>query len=98
MNPVNSFTFPSNKTATQSHSQANMLFWLDFLCDNLVYPCNTPERVSNHSKLLRSRAVVVSVGGKVQGNTLSRYVSERRTKVNPSKTRREREDRRQNRE
>src|SRR3954470_19680292 len=42
MNPVNSFTFPSNKTATQSHSQANMLFWLDFLCDNLVYPCNTP--------------------------------------------------------
>src|SRR3954454_17041004 len=45
MNPVNSFTFPSNKTATQSHSQANMLFWLDFLCDNLVYPCNTPSSV-----------------------------------------------------
>src|SRR3954471_14841958 len=45
MNPVNSFTFPSNKTATQSHSQANMLFWLDFLCDNLVYPCNTPPSV-----------------------------------------------------
>jgi len=41
MNPVNSFTFPSNKTATHNHSQSNMLFWLDSLCDNLVYPCNT---------------------------------------------------------
>src|SRR3954451_19321340 len=56
------------------------------------------ERVPNHSKLLRSRAVVVSVGGKVQGDTLSRYVSERRTKVNPSKTRRYPENRRQNQE
>jgi hypothetical protein len=56
------------------------------------------ERVSNHSKLLRSRAVVVSVGGKVQGDTLSRYVSERRTKVNPPKTRRYPENRRQNQE
>jgi hypothetical protein len=26
----------------QSHSQTNMLFWLDFLCENLAYPCNTP--------------------------------------------------------
>src|SRR4051812_45786547 len=42
MSPVNSFTFPPSKTATQSHSQTNMLLWLDFLCDNLVYPCNTP--------------------------------------------------------
>src|SRR3954451_12061015 len=42
MNPVNSFTFPPNKTATQSHSQPNMLFRLGFLCDNLAYPCNTP--------------------------------------------------------
>jgi hypothetical protein len=42
VNPINSFTFPASKTATQSHWQTNMLFWLDFLCNNLVYPCNTP--------------------------------------------------------
>ena len=41
-NPVNSFTFHLNKTATQSHSQANVLFWLNFVCDNLVNPCNMP--------------------------------------------------------
>jgi pimeloyl-ACP methyl ester carboxylesterase len=27
--------------AMQSHSQVSMVFWLDFLCDNLVHPCNT---------------------------------------------------------
>ena len=29
--------------ATQNHSQAKMLFLLDFLCDNLMHPCNTPS-------------------------------------------------------
>jgi hypothetical protein len=28
--------------ATQNHSQAKMLFLLDFLCNNLRHPCNTP--------------------------------------------------------
>src|SRR3954465_34685 len=27
----------------QNHLQAYALFWLDFFCDNLVYPCNTPK-------------------------------------------------------
>ena len=40
------------------------------------------EQVSNHFKLLRSKAVVVSVGGKARGK-LRRRASERRTKVNP---------------
>ncbi len=31
--------------ATQNHSQAKMLFLLDFLCDNLMHPCNTPAVV-----------------------------------------------------
>jgi hypothetical protein len=31
--------------ATQNHLQAKMLFWLDFLCDNLVHPCNTPGSI-----------------------------------------------------
>ena len=39
---------------------------------------------------------VVSVGAKARGTTLSRCASERRTKVNPSKTRREVAWRRQN--
>jgi hypothetical protein len=30
--------------ATQNHSQVKMLFLLDFLCDNLMHPCNTPSR------------------------------------------------------
>jgi hypothetical protein len=30
-----------------------MLFWLDFICDNLVHPCNTPTNVLN-SALYRS--------------------------------------------
>jgi hypothetical protein len=46
------------------------------------------ERVRNHSKLLRPKSVVVSVGAKVRGMTPSRCVSGRRTKVNPSMTRR----------
>jgi hypothetical protein len=40
------------------------------------------ERVPNHSKLLRPKSVVVSVGAKVRGMTPSRCVSGRRTKVN----------------
>ena len=46
------------------------------------------EQVSNQSELLRSKAAVVSVGSKVQGKTLSRWVSERRAKANPAMTRR----------
>ena len=46
------------------------------------------ERVSNHSKRLRFKAVVVSIGAKAWGMTLSRYVSGRRARVNPSMTRR----------
>jgi hypothetical protein len=37
------------KTATQHHFQADVLFWLDFTCENLVYPCNTPPRDTPHN-------------------------------------------------
>ena len=46
------------------------------------------ERVSNHPKRLRPKAVVVSVGGKAQGMILSRCASGRRAKANPPTTRR----------
>jgi len=46
------------------------------------------ERVPNHSKRLRSKAVVVNVGAKARGMTPSRCVSGRRAKANPSMTRR----------
>ena len=46
------------------------------------------ERVPNHSKRLRPKAVVVSVGTKVRGMTPSRCASGRRAKANPSMTRR----------
>jgi len=54
------------------------------------------EQVPNHSKRLRSKAVVVSVGVKVRGMTPSRCVSGRRAKANPSMTRRKEAWRRQN--
>ena len=40
------------------------------------------ERVPNHSKRLRPKAVVVSVGTKVRGMTPSRCASGRRAKAN----------------
>ena len=40
------------------------------------------EQASNHSKLLRSRAVVVSVGVRARGDTPGRWESGRRTQVN----------------
>ena len=46
------------------------------------------ERVPNHSKLLRPKAVVVNVGGNARGMTPSRYAFGRRAKANPSMTRR----------
>ena len=46
------------------------------------------ERVPNHSKLLRPKAVVVNVGGNARGMTPSRCASGRRAKANPSMTRR----------
>lgn len=46
------------------------------------------ERVPNHSKRLRSKAVVVSVGEKVRGETPGRCVSGRRAQANPPMTRR----------
>jgi hypothetical protein len=45
--PVNFLTFCPIKTAAQNHLQANALFWLDFVCDNLMYPCNTLCRDGN---------------------------------------------------
>jgi hypothetical protein len=54
------------------------------------------ERVSNHSKRLRAKAVVVNVGAKARGMTPSRCVSGRRAKANPSMTRRKETWRRQN--
>jgi Reverse transcriptase (RNA-dependent DNA polymerase) len=54
------------------------------------------ERVSNHSKRLRPKAVVVNVGAKARGMTPSRCVSGRRAKANPSMTRRKEAWRRQN--
>jgi hypothetical protein len=50
------------------------------------------EQVPNHSKRLRAKAVVVSVGAKARGMTPSRCASGRRTKVNPSMTRRKEPD------
>ena len=50
------------------------------------------ERVPNHSKRLRPKAVVVSVGTKVRGMTPSRCASGRRAKANPSMTRRKDSD------
>jgi hypothetical protein len=50
------------------------------------------ERVPNHSKRLRSKAVVVSVGAKARGMTPSRCASGRRAKANPSMTRRKETD------
>ena len=32
----------------QNHLQANALFRLDFFCDNLVYPCNTPRQATGN--------------------------------------------------
>jgi hypothetical protein len=49
-------------------------------------------RVPNHSKLLRPKSVVVSVGAKARGMTPSRCVSGRRAKANPSMTRRKESD------
>jgi CheY-like chemotaxis protein len=46
------------------------------------------EQVSNHSKRLRSNAVVVSVGAKARGTTPGRYASGRRGKPNPPMMRR----------
>jgi hypothetical protein len=46
---VNSSRFCPIKTATQHHFQADVLFWLDFTCENLVYPCNTPPRDTPHN-------------------------------------------------
>jgi hypothetical protein len=48
-NPANSSRFFPIKTATQHYLQANELFWLDFTCENLVYPCNTPPRDTPHN-------------------------------------------------
>jgi hypothetical protein len=46
------------------------------------------ERVPNHSKRLRSKAVVVSIGAKARDTILSRYASGRRAKANPPMKRR----------
>ena len=66
--------------------------------DNVSYSCvndegrplgiGFQERVPNHSKRLRSKAVVVSVGAKVRGMTPGRCVSGRRAQANPPMTRR----------
>jgi hypothetical protein len=50
------------------------------------------ERVPNHSKRLRSKAVVVSVGAKARGMTPSRCAFGRRAKANPLMTRRKEPD------
>ena len=46
------------------------------------------EQVSNHSKRLRSKAVVVSIGRKARDMSSSRCASGRRVKANPPMTRR----------
>ena len=38
--PLRHPAHPCN-TLAQNHLQINMPFWLDFLCDHLVNPCNT---------------------------------------------------------
>jgi len=82
MNPVNSFTFLSNKTATQSHSQANMLFWLDFLCDNLVYPCNTPPFW--RGKAASWRRITEAVTRPLRMDTAIRRMSSQWTRISPT--------------
>jgi hypothetical protein len=46
------------------------------------------ERVPNHSKRLRTKAVVVNVGAKARGMFSSRCASGRRAKANPPMMRR----------
>jgi len=75
-NPVNSSTFCPIKTTTQNHLQANTLLWLDFVCDNLMHPCNTLTGEPNpeHGS---ARLVEGGVAGDLRHAAAARHASAR---------------------
>jgi hypothetical protein len=52
-----------------------MLFWLDFICDNLVHPCNTPAQAAQDGHAVPDEYLFIDNG--VSGTGLIRPALER---------------------
>jgi hypothetical protein len=63
--------------ATQNHSQVKMLFLLDFLCDNLMHPCNTPTY--DRGSFFGSAFIVAGYGDSTAGLGSDPYLIQKLT-------------------